>query len=76
MASDAELLQEKLMELREENANLRISRRILMSLFNQEKAEHEQERKRLEEELCQIKGQNRRLVKRLWEQNKRIADEN
>ena len=73
MASEAELLKEQLLELKEENINLRISRRILMSLLAQERQEFERDKKLYEEELQQLRKQNGRLVKRLWEQNKRIV---
>ena len=73
MASEAELLKEQLLELKEENINLRISRRILMSLLAQERQEFERDKKLYEEEVQQLRKQNGRLVKRLWEQNKRIV---
>lgn len=73
MASGAEHLKDQLLELKEENINLRISRRILMSLLAQERQEFERERKLREDEISKLRSQNSRLLKRLWEQNKRIA---
>ncbi|MBQ9992477.1 MAG: hypothetical protein IJP33_03495 [Firmicutes bacterium] len=73
MASGAEHLKDQLLELKEENINLRISRRILMSLLAQERQEFERERKLREDEIRKLRNQNSRLLKRLWEQNKRIA---
>lgn len=73
MASGAEHLKDQLLELKEENINLRISRRILMSLLAQERQEFERERKLREDEISKLRNQNSRLLKRLWEQNKRIA---
>jgi len=73
MASGAEKLKDQLLELKEENVNLRISRRILMSLLSQERQEFERERKLHHDEISKLRNQNSRLLKKLWEQNKRFA---
>ena len=73
MASGAEKLKDQLLELKEENVNLRISRRILMSLLSQERQEFERERKLHHDEISKLRNQTSRLLKKLWEQNKRFA---
>ncbi len=71
---DPPYYQDKIRELQENVASLRMSRRILMSLLESLQDEQRREKKKQQAERASLKQANTRYARLLWEKNLRIHD--
>ena len=66
--------EEKIRQLQENIASLRMSRRILMSLLDQVQCGSREERYQLEKEKVRLQKINSNYANQLWEKNRRIRE--
>ena len=74
MVQDKVLYEQRIRELQENVASLRMSRRILMTILEQVKNEQKAENKRLEDEKIRLKKVNNHYAEAIWEKNIRIRE--
>ena len=70
---EAELCRERIRELESKVADLRMGRRVLMSLLEQAQNDLETETERLQRENARLQRQVAAYARQLWVQNGRLA---